>query len=257
MAAEGANRPWDGEAESGSFGQWLRRQREVREIGLREIAETSKISLRYLEALEQDRFELLPAPVFAKGFLREYAKFVGLDPDEVVNYFISALPGDPREEERRERRPPDPQRPFLGLPLLVVLCVLLLVAVGLAYLANRRGGGPAQAPPMAPPVASAVVEPTPAAPVAEPGSSLPIQLALDFNKNSWVEAYVDGERRVSELRVQGESLRIAAAREIRLTLGNAAGVTFVLNGRPYDPHARDQQEVVIGVAEVEAIESQP
>ena len=67
-------RPWQqGDEETASFGSRLRRQREVRDIGLREIADASKISLRYLEAFEQDRFEALPAVVFAKGFLREYA----------------------------------------------------------------------------------------------------------------------------------------------------------------------------------------
>ena len=69
--------PWEKEAvssESGSFGDWLRRQRELREISLRDIAERTKISLRYLEAMEEDRFDALPAPIFAKEFLREYAR---------------------------------------------------------------------------------------------------------------------------------------------------------------------------------------
>ena len=105
-----ARRPWEGEAETGSFGAWLRRQREVRGISLREIAETSRISLRYLEALEQDRFDLLPAPLFAKGFLREYAKFVGLDPDEVVNYYLSASPREAGvERPQRSRLRPRPR----------------------------------------------------------------------------------------------------------------------------------------------------
>ncbi len=87
--------PWDksaAEAEPGSFGHWLRRQRELREISLRDIADRTKISLRYLEAMEEDRFDLLPAPVFAKGFLREYARYVGLSPDEVVNHWLSVQP---------------------------------------------------------------------------------------------------------------------------------------------------------------------
>ncbi|HMB52011.1 MAG TPA: helix-turn-helix domain-containing protein, partial [Thermoanaerobaculia bacterium] len=74
----------------GAFGAWLRRQREIREIDLREIADKTKISLRYLKAMEQDRFEVLPAPIFARGFLREYARYVGLDADEVVNYYLAA-----------------------------------------------------------------------------------------------------------------------------------------------------------------------
>src|SRR3954447_19383169 len=84
--------PWEKEAvstESSSFGDWLRRQREMREISLRDIADRTKISLRYLEAMEADRFDLLPAPIFAKGFLREYARYVGLSPDEVVNHYLA------------------------------------------------------------------------------------------------------------------------------------------------------------------------
>ena len=67
-------------AEPESFGTWLRRQREVREIDLREIADSSKVSMSYLRAFEEDRFDVLPAPLFAKGFLRQYARYVGLDP---------------------------------------------------------------------------------------------------------------------------------------------------------------------------------
>ena len=71
-----------------AFGPWLRRQREARGVSLREISDSTRISLRYLEALEEGRFDVLPAPVFAGGFLREYARVVGLDPDEVVNAFL-------------------------------------------------------------------------------------------------------------------------------------------------------------------------
>ncbi|HEX2225425.1 MAG TPA: helix-turn-helix transcriptional regulator, partial [Thermoanaerobaculia bacterium] len=87
--------PWDKDKsaatgpDGGSFGSWLRRQREVRQISLREVADRTKISYRYLEAMEEDRFDVLPAPVFAKGFLREYARYVGLSPDEVVNHYLA------------------------------------------------------------------------------------------------------------------------------------------------------------------------
>jgi transcriptional regulator with XRE-family HTH domain len=111
--------PWEGgSAEVGSFGDWLRRQREMREINLRDIADRTKISLRYLEAMEADRFDLLPAPIFAKGFLREYARYVGLSPDDVVNHYLSVhhpeeLPGDPKEDTKVRSRPKpvDPGQP--------------------------------------------------------------------------------------------------------------------------------------------------
>jgi cytoskeleton protein RodZ len=142
-------RPWQqGDGEPASFGNWLRRQREVREISLREIADASKISLRYLEAFEQDRFDMLPAPVFARGFLREYAKYVGLDPDEVVNHFISAQQALEPEDEQEVNASAPHQRPgwlFNLLLVLVVVVVIVLVAV-LAFQTERSRGGAGRAP---------------------------------------------------------------------------------------------------------------
>src|SRR5436305_13062706 len=110
----GRQPPWDkgSEPEPGSFGTWLRRQRELREISLRDVADRTKISLRYLEAMEEDRFDLLPAPVFAKGFLREYARYVGLSPDEVVNHWLAVQPSE--EGERPADPSPAAGRSFRG-----------------------------------------------------------------------------------------------------------------------------------------------
>lgn len=142
-------RPWhQGDGEPASFGNWLRRQREVREISLREIADASKISLRYLEAFEQDRFDMLPAPVFARGFLREYAKYVGLDPDEVVNHFISAQQALEPEDEQEVQASAPRQRPgwlFNLLLVLAVVVVIVLVAV-LAFQTERSRGDGGRAP---------------------------------------------------------------------------------------------------------------
>src|ERR687891_907511 len=107
----GRQPPWEKtDPEPGSVGEWLRLQREMREISLRDIAERTKISLRYLEAMEEDRFDTLPAPIFAKGFLREYARYVGLSPDEVVNHYLSVhhpedLAADPKEDTKARSRP--------------------------------------------------------------------------------------------------------------------------------------------------------
>jgi cytoskeletal protein RodZ len=70
--------------ESQSFGEYLKRERELREISLREIADDTKISFRYLQALEEDNTARLPAEVFIKGFIRSYAQYIGLDPDEAI-----------------------------------------------------------------------------------------------------------------------------------------------------------------------------
>jgi cytoskeleton protein RodZ len=244
--------PWEKEAvqnESSSFGDWLRRQREMREISLRDIADRTKISLRYLEAMEADRFDLLPAAVFAKGFLREYARYVGLSPDDVVNHYLSV--NHPEEQEpggkddnkvRAKPKAVDPGQPPVrrnwsyGL-LLALVGLVLLVLVGVAaMLMDRRHEQPGSSRQAAPGI---VVPPAPAVkpsamPAAPPQPSAPLQVTLDFTQDCWVEAVIDGKNRSSELRVQGESLQLEAEKSILLTLGNAGAVEVQVNGYPLD-----------------------
>jgi transcriptional regulator with XRE-family HTH domain len=71
-----------------SFGDELRRERELRQIALREVAEATKVNIRYLEALERNDFAHLPGGVFNRGFVRAYAQFIGVDPEAMVNAYI-------------------------------------------------------------------------------------------------------------------------------------------------------------------------
>ena len=258
-------RPADGDP--ASFGIWLRRQREAREVGLREIAERTKISLRYLEALEENRFALLPAPVFARGFLREYARYVGLNPDEVVNHFLAAQGLDGRESAAGSDGP-NPSGPALSMPrsssagaswkrwlfLGLATTVLLGVVALAAWLAKQRRAHPpeAQGISVAPTVVATAPVPQPAAPSAQPApaETVPavparaLRLTLDFTADCWVEGVMDGgERRVSEKRVQGETVQLDADRTIELTLGSSGAVEARLNGLPY-ALPRRQGEVV-------------
>jgi cytoskeletal protein RodZ len=212
-----------------SFGDWLRRQRDLREISLREISDVTKINFRYLEALEQNRFSALPAAVFARGFLREYARYVGLDPDEVVNYYIAG---------QQEQEPELPSRPrprrlhsstqwVYGLVLTAAVVGLFGVVAAVSFWAERR---PVRAEP--PPIAAPVFAPAPPV-VAVATKEVPLEVTLDFTQNCWVEAVLDGRERISELHVQGESLRLTAEESISLRLGNAAGVQMEVNGEPF------------------------
>jgi len=252
--------PWqkEGDAKAVPFGPWLRRQREMREITLREISDASKISLRYLQALEDERFDLLPAMVFAKGFLRQYARYVGLDQDEVVNSFLVACRGEDEEGEQDESEQ-------TGAPLrrgatgnawkyAVLIVVVAAVLLALIFLLPRLLGGkgrptPSQPPPGMAPSGVAATEgagsPAGAAgtgpDVADAGTATsqtaeataPLRVTLDFREDCWVEATVDGARRVSEMRVQGESLQLQAQQVVELRLGNAGVVDIEVNGRPY------------------------
>jgi cytoskeletal protein RodZ len=75
----------------GAFGEKLRKQREQRGIGLDAISNTTKISTRMLRALEEEHFDQLPGGVFNKGFVRAYARQIGLDEEEAVSDYLAAL----------------------------------------------------------------------------------------------------------------------------------------------------------------------
>jgi flagellar biosynthesis protein FlhG len=72
-------------------GSDLKKYREARGIRLRDIADASKVGVRYLEYIEGDRHGLLPAPVYLRGFLQEYAKAVGLEPRRTADSYLSRV----------------------------------------------------------------------------------------------------------------------------------------------------------------------
>ena len=78
-------------------GNDLRRLREEKGISLQEIAASSKIGVRYLEYIESDRHSHLPARVYLRGFLMEYARALGLDPERTVKAYLAQL--DERERD--------------------------------------------------------------------------------------------------------------------------------------------------------------
>jgi cytoskeleton protein RodZ len=75
----------------GSFGERLQRERELRSITLEEIAEATKIGTRSLRALEEQDFDKLPGGIFNKGFVRAYARYLGLDEEQAVADYLAAL----------------------------------------------------------------------------------------------------------------------------------------------------------------------
>ncbi len=97
-----------------SLGQALREEREARNISIEEIASSTKIVRRYLEALEDDRMDVMPGGFFIKGIIRAYAKAVGLDPEEVLGrYKAAGLLGEPeRKRNIFQRAAPEPAPPL-------------------------------------------------------------------------------------------------------------------------------------------------
>jgi len=88
----------------GELGSLLTRAREARGLTLEDAERDTRISRRYLQALEAEQFEVIPAPVYARGFLRSYAQYLGIDPQEALAMF-------PREDDAEYQRAAEANSP--------------------------------------------------------------------------------------------------------------------------------------------------
>lgn len=115
----------------GSFGDKLKRERQMRGVTLDEISESTKIARRHLEALESEDFTSLPGGVFNKGFVRAYARFIGIDEDQAVADYAAVANEVPPPEDQfpleihdkpnRELNPRSPDLPLIGSIVALVL----------------------------------------------------------------------------------------------------------------------------------------
>src|ERR1700678_4034643 len=128
-----------------SFGEHLRREREMRGVSLDEIVATTKIGRRLLVALEEEQFDLLPGGIFNKAYVRAYAKCVGIDEDEAVAGYLEAAHETPPDTKviAHQRSFHSDQRPErTGFPMVPVLILLVVVAGAVggwkAYQDHRR-----------------------------------------------------------------------------------------------------------------------
>ena len=146
------------------IGSSLREARSRRKLELSQVERETRIRARYLAALEDERFDVLPAPAYARGFLRTYAEYLGLDGQRFVDEYNTRFA--PLEEPAgalptpiRRRRLTRERRLLLVLPLAAVLA---LVAWQLAGSGDHHRAAPA-----APPTATHATEPS-AAPTPRP-----------------------------------------------------------------------------------------
>lgn len=127
-----------------SIGRYLKTEREVRQISLEELAQTTRIPLRHLTSLEDDRLEKLPGDVFVRGFLKSYAKAIGITIDEVLRRYeeqsrSSALPSsEPSSAPITGIAGPERGRRF-GLAIaLVIILILFTLALSIALRPRHR-----------------------------------------------------------------------------------------------------------------------
>jgi cytoskeleton protein RodZ len=261
-----ADEPQQRYTELASFGEELRREREIRGISLKEIADATKISKRFLEAIEKNDHRTLPAPVFTRGFVREYARYLGLSAEEIVNRYNFAAAGDDRIEQsahldrlvqpqalpldkdrERERKsiPPPYARIDRNIYILAVIVAALLAASywSLKHKRESRAEEARLDTAAAATTAPKRVVPAPV-PVPEPPVEDTLKLTIDVTHDSWVTLEADGKRVIDERLHAGDHRAVDAKESFRfVAVGNAGGLALKLNDFALPPLGRAKQVV--------------
>lgn len=233
-----------------SLGEMLQAEREKKGLTLKDVENATNIRALYLEAIEQGNYAVSPGEVFLKGFIRNYANFLGLNGAEFVELY------------RQSQTPPDPELPAAGSETLkpaagssseaamkkwlFIAAFIVVVGGGAAWwlMGNSTGEQPpmkleppvlpqTQTTPVAPaqPPQAAVPAPPQAETVAPPKPVIkPIVIVATFSTRSWTRVTADGKLIFEGTPQRGETLTWEADKAMELRFGNAAAVALTHNG---------------------------
>ncbi len=221
----------------GNFGERLKRERELREVSMDELTKATRISTRFVEALENEDWAKLPGGIFGHGFVRTIARYLGLNEEALLGEYDMAraehsAAAPPKPEERI---PPPPK----WLPVAAVLVVLLLV-IGLfytgryawhrfaAYRASKKSA--AASLPMQPQSGSGS-----AGAAKQSASSGPLDLSLSTSAATHVRVFADNKLVLDAELSAGENRQFSAKDDFEVSAGDSSAVLLELNGRAMPP----------------------
>lgn len=244
-----------------TLGSELKQLREAKGLTLTDLAETTRIGIRFLQAIESDDYKSLPGGLFNRSFIKAYARAVGLDEDNALLAYqrqtgatapLSDAPLNtvPAYTVSRSSNLNDVNL----VPSATVLVILAVLGVGAwaiySYL-HRLPPAPAPAPVInttapqttapvdpnaTPPILNGGVKP-PEPPPTQPGqppppaSTAPIMLELTATNPCYVKADPDGKLQAGGIIKAGETKQIEAQEKLMLRVGKVDAVTVKLNGK--------------------------
>lgn len=263
--------------ETASLGAKLRAAREELGMDIDEVCRQLCLSPRQVMALEADEFDALPSPTFARGFIRNYARLLHLDAEQLLTLYRGKIPEKAQNGSislHSEGIPIQVGSRTAWLPYLIASIVLILAAGAWWFYMDWRDRQPAQQPssetknapvatPMPLPQSSpsqtsepppmgvgkqpselvqppAVQTPTESAPVpaAAPAGS---RILLKFSQSSWVRVQdADGKDLINKTNPADSEETIEGKPPFKLTIGNATGAQLIYNNQPVDlaPHIK-------------------
>jgi cytoskeleton protein RodZ len=230
------------------IGDALRSAREEQGRTIEEAALHTRVRGDYLRALEDERFDVLGGDVYAKGFLSTYARFLGLDPQPLLDEFRRSAAHDDISPSAlvtagSAARPPRRSPPsWLGSVLVGIIVLVGAIAL-LSAIGNRAPAPVADGP--ADPVATGTSTPSPTPTEAEPTEepSTPteeptvegVDLFLAFEQDCWIRVEIDGQQIEESTVPSGETRSYKGDERVTIRFGNPGGVLVELNGEDLGP----------------------
>jgi hypothetical protein len=203
------------------LGEFLRRERELRQISLDDVAERTKISRRYLEAIEEGQYDRLPGEIFVRGFIRSYAQSVGLDPQDTLLMYSQLRMVHEVVPLRTERISPA-RRAWneRSLLWLLVAGVLLVSGVFVGVVGFFEG-----------PSLLRLISSPHRETIDTPAGSAPLILTAIADSDTWLRVVID-EREPQDMVLRaGQSTKWMGRERFVLSIGNARATHLRLNGR--------------------------
>lgn len=205
-----------------SIGQILREAREKQKLKLEDVHKKTRISMKYLLALEEDRASDFPGEAYFLGFLRTYAKFLGLNGEELVEKYRQTKISLSIEESARVEKTESPiisqlvvHYRWTGI-LLGLLIVLLVYFLSSRLSFKKKSGMPS------PPVSVSIPQ------------EKKLILEAKANTDSWLRVIADGNLLYEKILSSGTEKRWEAKEKFHLRVGYVPGIEMKLNGKSVD-----------------------
>ena len=226
-----------------SLGDAFRAAREARHLSLSDVSEQIHIRSVYLQSIEDEDWRSIGAPVYVRGFVRTYARFLGLDSEEAVEHYNELLgerPGGLPGPFGSGSAPPAPG-PSIWVWLAGAAALALVGFVAYNYIQFQQSNGatarlakPTLAPTAAPisqaTLAPIVATPTPNPTVTSLGTAAGGTLTIRVRQDSWLEVSVDGVQALSTILPAGAE-KVYHGKAASVRVGNAGGVDVLVNGK--------------------------
>ena len=237
------------------IGDLLRRERERQNLSIKDIEKATSIRALYIDAIEKGEYKTLPGEVYAKGFVRNYANYLKLNANEIVNAFNeemhpqeelqesagSSSVEEARQEQSAERNREEYRGPKItsleSYPMekkshgvrnaLMVAAVVFVVAFA-ALIAFGGDEEPSAPAPRAKTQTQQGQKQTEAAPKPAVDG---VEVKLSFTDRCWTEVVVDGKTEFEGTAEKGKVLTLKGKDKVRITAGNAGALHYSLNGK--------------------------